>query len=344
MPEAMANGPGFRGYFWQFDAPVTALVWAQAGGLPGIAAFGLGDGTLALRDLAAPDQPGERFPAHDDALLCLGALPDGGLVSGGADGRLMLCRRDAEPRRLAEAPRKWIEHLAVSPQGDQIAYAIGKEAVLLKADGERIATLADHPSTLSGLAFNGRGKRLATAHYNGVSLWWVKSSEQKPKRLTWRGSHVGLSWSPDSRFIMTATQENELHGWRVEDFADMRMSGYPAKPRAMAWSHDSKWLATAGAEVAVCWECSGKGPMGSTPVEVNAGALITAVAFHPRHAILASGHADGALQLGRLGDQRSVKLENAGHAPIAALAWSPDGRFLFAGGEEGSAAILDFEI
>ncbi|MBX3454510.1 WD40 repeat domain-containing protein [Ferrovibrio sp.] len=340
MPEAATSGPGFRGFFWQFDAPVTAIAWA----VPDVAAFGLGDGSLALRDLAAPDRPAERFPAHADALLCLGVLKDGGLVSGGADGRLMLCRRDAEPKLLAEAPRKWIEHLAISADADLIAYAVGKEAVLLQPDGTRLAMLADHPSTLSGLAFNARGKRLATAHYNGVSLWWVKSSEQKPKRLNWRGSHVGLSWSPDSRFIMTATQENELHGWRVEDFADMRMSGYPSKPRAMAWSHDSKWLATAGAEVAVCWECAGKGPMGSTPVEMNAGAMVTAVAFHPRHAILASGHADGAVILGRLGDQRSVKLEQVGHQPIAALAWSPDGRFLMAGGEEGAAAILDFEV
>lgn len=334
-----AAGPGYRAFLWRYDAPVTGIA-----ALSGAIGFGLGDGSLALRETARPDLPAERQPVHEESLLALAAWPgSGGFLSGGLDGAVCLTRPGEAPRRLSARAGKWIERLAVSPDGAFAAYAAGKEVVVLDRAGAETASLRDHPSTVSGIAFNAKGKRLAVSHYGGVSLWWVKSAAQQPKRLSWAGSHVALSWSPDGRFIMTATQDCELHGWRADDFADMRMSGYPNKPKSLSWSHNSKFLASSGAEAAVCWDCSGKGPMGSRPLEINAGTIVTQVAFHPRHAILATGHADGSLMLGRLGDQRSLRLETVGPAAIAALAWSPDGRHLAAGAEDGAAAILDFE-
>src|SRR5690606_10007755 len=103
-----------------------------------------------------------------------------------------------------------------------------------------------------------------------------------------------------------------------------------------------RWLATSGADVVVVWDCKGKGPMGSRPEELNRGAPVTAVAFHPRHNVVVSGHADGLLQLGRLADNSSTMLEQVGSRPVTALSWSRDGRYLLAGGEDGAAGILDF--
>src|SRR3546814_1490600 len=94
----------------------------------------------------------------------------------------------------------------------------------------------------------------------------------------------------------------------------MRMSWYPAKPKSLSWSRDGRWLATSGAEVVVVWDCRGKGPMGSAPVELSRGAPVTSVAFHPRHGLVASGHADGQIRLGRLADQSSIDLERGGAA------------------------------
>ncbi|HEX6959025.1 MAG TPA: WD40 repeat domain-containing protein [Ferrovibrio sp.] len=346
MPEVSSAGAtqvGFRAYLWQFKSGVVAAAAAESAGVAG---FGLGDGSIALRVFAEPEAPStRRLIAHPDAaLLCLAASPDGkGFLSGGDDGKLMLTTVAGEGRELAAVPRKWIEHVAVADNGSAIAYSAGKRLGLLNGqDTTRIAVFEDHPSTVTGIAFNPKGKRLAAAHYGGVSLWWAKAEPQQAKRLAWKGSHVAVTWSPDGKFIMTATQENELHGWRLADSADMRMSGYPAKPKSFSWSRDGRWLATGGAEVAVVWDCKGKGPMGSVPVELNRGALVTHVAFHPRHGLLASGHADGWLRLGRLADRSGIELERIGNGPVTALCWSGDGRYLLAGSEDGAAAILDF--
>ena len=106
---------------------------------------------------------------------------------------------------------------------------------------ERLETF-DHANTVGGLAFDPKGRRIAAAHYGGISLWWAKLSTQEPKRLSWSGSHLNLTWSPDGKYIVTAMQENELHGWRVSDSADMRMSGYPTKVKSMSWLPKGRYL------------------------------------------------------------------------------------------------------
>lgn len=337
-PKSSERQIGFRAYLWQFKSGVVAT--AETGDTAG---YGLGDGSIALRPFEDPEaDTTRRLIAHPEAaLLCLAASPDGeGFISGGDDGKLMFTAVDGTGRELAAVPRKWIETLAVSEGG--IAYGAGKRVGLLTARGEPVAVFEDHPSTVSGIAFNPKGKRFAVSHYGGVSLWWAKAEAQPTKRLAWKSSHVAVTWSPDGKFVMTATQENEMHGWRLSDSADMRMSGYPNKPKSLSWSKDGRWLATSGAEVVVVWDCKGKGPMGTAPVELNRGAMVTAVAFHPKHGLVASGDVNGLLKLGRVNDETSIDLEQLGRAPVTALGWSADGRYLMAGAEDGSAGLLDF--
>jgi len=45
-------------------------------------------------------------------------------------------------------------------------------------------------------------------------------------------------------------QEAMLHGWRVADHKDMRMSGYGARVRSLEWTLGGKSLATIGLEPA----------------------------------------------------------------------------------------------
>jgi len=104
-------------------------------------------------------------------------------------------------------------------------------------------------------------------------------------------------------------QENMLHGWRIADKKNMRMTGYPAKSRSLDWSHDGAWLATSGADGCIVWPFSGKdGPMGQPPREcgVRPNVLVTRVAFHPKALIAAMGYDDGWILLVRLGDGAEI--------------------------------------
>jgi hypothetical protein len=123
----------------------------------------------------------------------------------------------------------------------------------------------------------------------------------------------------------------------------MRMSGYPAKSRSLAWSHDGQWLATSGAEAAIIWPFNSKeGPMGKQPRECGVRpAKVTRVAFHPGSYVLATGYEDGCILLIRLTDASELLVraprEDSG---ITAVTWDAKGRRLAFGCEDGQAGVL----
>ncbi|WP_051329453.1 WD40 repeat domain-containing protein [Geminicoccus roseus] len=333
----MAGPPRLPASIVATGAPVVAL--HQVGAM---VAAALGDGRIwwgEPDDIAS--QPVEPAVAHDGALLCAAVGPDGrSLLSGGDDGRLVRLQPGSEPEEVAKAPRRWIAALATDPQGGNIVFAAGKEARVLGKDGREKAVFADHPSTIADLALDAKGKRLAVAHYGGASIWWTELAKQEPKKLAWKGSHVRIRFDPTGRYLVTAMQENELHGWRLADGQDMRMSGYPSKPRALAFSPDGKKLATGGSDTLVVWDFTGKGPMGKAPDELGdyCQVPITALAFHPTLAIVAAGHADGSAKLLSFGSERTIPLDNPGADMVTSLVFSRDGRKLYAGTEDGGLA------
>ena len=144
-----------------------------------------------------------------------------------------------------------------------VAWSAGKQAFARPAKGDE--RMLEASSTVGGLAFAPKGFRLAIAHYNGVTLWFP-NAQTEPEKLEWKGSHLGVVWSPDGRFVVTSMQESTLHGWRLADRKDMRMSGYSARVRSLDWTVGGKWLATSGSEQLILWPFAGKdGPMGKSP-------------------------------------------------------------------------------
>jgi WD40 repeat protein len=330
-----------RGTRRELGAYVVAACFDRAGRQ---AAFGLGDGSvhLASQDSA---EDWQRVAAHDGAVLALAHdLGIAGFLSAGDDGVLARISAAGEASRLFSAGGKWLEQLAVfaEPRGGLIACSAGKQAHLFDASGAKVKTLS-HPSTVTGLAFDAKGKRLGASHYNGASLWFTASKSDNPRVLDWKGSHTGIAIHPAAEAVVTAMQENALHGWRLPDGQHMRMSGYPAKPESLGFTRSGKWLASGGADVIVLWPFFGGGPMGKPPVEVAKieAVLCTRVACHPKEEVVAAGYADGTVVVAQISTQRLVIIAEPCGQAISALAWSPDGGRLVFGTEAGTAAVVD---
>ncbi len=314
-----------------FDAFVVA-----AGFVGGTPTFALGDGSVRLFG-----EDAERIvPTHDGAVL-VAAMDHQRIVTGGDDGRVVAVARDGEPRLVAERPRKWIDEVALGPKG-AAAFAVGRQAVVVDGQGEE--RVFDHDRAVGGLAFAPKGLRLAVARYGGVTLWWA-GTDAAPTELAWKGAHIGVVFSPDGKHVVTTMQENALHGWRLADGQDMRMSGYPAKPRSLDWSVKGRHLASSGANAAILWPFHHKdGPMGRSPKQLGPReVLVTRVACHPREEVVAAGYQDGVMLLLQIEDGAETTLRNADGGPISALAWDKTGRRLAFGTEDGAAGWVDFD-
>ncbi|WP_332680667.1 WD40 repeat domain-containing protein [Bosea sp. (in: a-proteobacteria)] len=297
---------------------------------------------LALADgrvLRWRDGQTESLAVHRGGILS--ACSDGErLVSSGDDGRVVATGAEGEPSELAADPkRRWIDTVTLSASGS-IAWNTGR-TVHARDDKGKIKSL-DVASTPQGLVFAPKGYRLAIGQMNGVSLWYP-NTEAKPELLEWKGSHIDVAWSPDGRFVVSSMQENALHGWRLGDKpTHMRMTGYPAKPRSLSWSHDGLWLASSGADAAIVWPFQGEGPTGKAPRECGARhAKVTRVAFHPKALVLAVGYDDGCILMIRLVDASELLVRAAQRgSAITAFAWDKLGKRLAFGTEDGAAGVL----
>lgn len=312
-------------------APVTGAVVSV-----GVVFASYGDGAVRL---FRPGLPPQTVAAHDGAILSL-AADAAGAVTGGDDGRFVHIAPNGTTTNLAEHRGAWIDCVAAHASGLR-ACSVGKIAHVWRP-GSAKPDLLEHPSTVGGLAFDTRGGRLAVAHYGGATVWELAARRWKPTRLSWKGSHVGATFSPDGKYLVTAMQEDALHGWRLRDRADMAMSGYPAKVKSFAWVGDAPWLATSGADSAVCWPFDGKdGPMGRPPEETCFGAkrLCSAVTGLPGENLVIAGFRDGAVLAGRIGADGDAVVKGSGAAAVTALALTPEG-WLFIGCEDGLSLWL----
>jgi WD40 repeat protein len=314
----------------QAGAPVVAAYF-----LGETAVFVLGEESLLL---AGKDGAERRVAVHGGAILA--AACDGErVVTGGDDGKIAVTDAHGESITVAtDAKRRWIDQVAAGPSRT-IAWSAGKQAFVRTDKGpERTLEL---PSTPGGLAFMPKGLRLAVARYNGVTLWFP-NVETAPETLEWKGSHLGVTVSPDGKFLVTTMQEATLHGWRLADRKDMRMSGYASRVRSLGWTVGGKWLATSGSNQLILWPFASKdGPMGKTPrILAPLEAQAEVVACHPRQEIVAVGYGDGTVLIVRIEDGAEVLGKKAGAAPVTALAWSASGNALAFGTEDGEAGIL----
>ncbi len=318
-----------------FDAQITAIVFDAEG-----AVFALGDGSVRFED-------GAFSAAHDGAILCAVVHPSGnGVVTGGDDGRLIWHRR-ADAGVLATSARgQWIDAVDASAESGLIAFSAGKTLSVIDAKDAGFRRDFQHERTVSGVAFEPKGRRIATSTYGGAALWFARIAEQKPTFLKWAGSHTAVTFSPDGAFVVTAMQDAQLHGWRLKDQKNMRMGGYPSKVKSLAFLSGGVMLATSGANGAVIWPFSGAtGPMGKEAAEIgfDQSALVVRVAGTPKLPVLAAGLDDGRVWVADLKSGKMDTLKAEKGAAISALAITADGRRIAWGDEDGGAGVIEVE-
>ncbi len=283
------------------------------------------------------------LPVHDGLLAAKFSIDGYLLITGGEDGKVCSVSSNGDVQTLAEEKGWWIDKIASGPSG-AIAYGAGKKGVVLNANGEKKPFTCER--SIEGMAFAPKGMRLAIARYNGVDLNWVNTNNP-PQFLEWAGAHTDVIFSPDGKYVVSAMQENALHGWRIVDNKHMRMSGYPAKVKSLSFSAKGKWLASSGAPAAIVWPFSGKdGPMGKAPKELGAmggGLMVTYVTCHPEEEVVAIGYSDGMVLAVRIEDGKEAMLKRAGKSPISSLGWDKDGKRIAYGSEAGEAGIIDLK-
>jgi WD40 repeat protein len=329
-------------------ANVTAATMFGDGGR---VAFALGDGSVRLRDVSGsgglagrPVFGGTEVIAarHAGAATALERF-QGGFVSAGQDGRVVgYSDTAAGTRPLFDFGECWVDALAAHEPTGRIAAAADRRLVVIDRTGRLLLESSAFPSTIAGLSFAPEGHRIAAAHLDGVSIISIDRGERE-LQLAWKGSHIGVRWSPDGRYVVSATQERELHVWDLVTLGDLRLGGYPHKIHGLHWLTHGPFLVCTGADVITAWSFADAGPAGKPPIEIGYvyNAIVTAVAANPVRTLVAGGYSNGSLLVGGIAKGEALIARCQQGDAISALSWSPDGGRLVAGTAAGHAVVVD---
>lgn len=278
------------------------------------------DGSATLLDEGSP------------GVLELAWQPRGSLLAAsGQDGAVRLFAMDDAapvPRVLHRSPR-WPAGLAWRSDGQQLAFASGKEVLVFGADGGLLRTIAGHSVPLSHLGWRGRDELVAAG--NGA-LFVDRADSGAVEQFVLEGIPQTLSLSPDGRIAACGLADGTINFRYLNNRKRSRMSGYEGKVSLTGWSANSRYLASAssGASSVVVWDFGGKGPEGSEPLQLEAHEeRVEALAWQGTGALLATAGRDWRLVLWRPGPGSRKPLDiQLLDGPAGMMGWSPDGRRL----------------
>ena len=288
----------------------------------------------------------ERRGVHEGGVLAVAIHPSGtAFATAGQDSRVLIwSAADGQVSRAIDVGSGWVENVAWSPDGQWLAASCSRQVRAYGKDGAEVWRSDDHPSTVSAIAWSSVGE-LATACYGRVTFFDAPTGELLQK-LEWQGSLVSMVLSSDGDIVACGSQDNSVHFWHRSTEQDSMMSGYPAKPSALAFDDTGTLLATGGGEAVTVWSFQGSGPEGTRPgvLELHVQP-VTTLAFAPGAMRLASGGRDGAVVVWSL--QRDGEGGPIGTAVVAGavaeLYWRPDGRALAALDARGSVTVWRIE-
>lgn len=319
------------GTSWRVAARATAVAWD---GAAGVAWFGLDDGSVAIARTAWEGRPSvrprpgggaelvpasgpapsiARIQVHQGACLALAADPDGGFLSGGADGELARVAADGTIDTLARFEGVPAAPLAAGRGGWRVC-AAGSVLVRLGAGAKTL----ELPYPITALAVAPNGARVAIGQANGITLW---AGGDTPRALEADDAQTALIWHKDSRVLASATEAGDVLVWEVGGDRPRLLGDERESARCVGFLADGRVASSLGGAVQ-CWDLAS-----GMPERCGAGNRdrVVQLACHPRRALVAAGYGNGAVVICRPAHTEIVLVRGAGAGPIDALSWSPAG-------------------
>jgi WD40 repeat protein len=329
-------------------------VWSVAFSPDGqMLASGSFDQTIKLWDVNS-GQCLRTLSGHEHAIYAVAFSPQGDMIASSSDDRTVkLWDIDSGQYLKTLLHSHGIRSVAFSPDGQQLATGCADQTAKIwdVQTGQCLHTLSGHIYWVWSVAFSPDGKSLVSCSDDPQIRIWDAQTGQCLNTLSApiAGSR-SVAFSPDGQHIASGSTDRTIRIWEVSTGRCLTtLSGHTSWIWSVAFSPDGQQLASGGEDSMVKLWSLDQGKC----LRTLSGYCLTvwSVAFAPRWDLqqgnddfveyrLASSSDDGMVRLWNYSSGEYLNL--AGHTDIvAAVAYSPEGRFLASGGGIHSVRIWD---
>jgi WD40 repeat protein len=228
---------------------------------------------------------------------------------------------------------------AFSNDGRQLATASLDNTVKLwnVADGTPVGTLKGHGD---GVAFVGYLKdgRLVTASLDKTLKVWSPEGALKAT-LAGHADYLSCAAVPRSGTLCASGGfDKTVRVWDADAGGAVAvLTGHEAAVQAVTFSADAATIVSGGNDRSVrLWDIAAKK---GGAVLTGHNAVVEAVSCSPKDELIASGDAEGRIRLWKQNGESVANFESRSPR-IRSLAFSPDGRWLAAGGADGMVRLI----
>jgi WD40 repeat protein len=252
--------------------------------------------------------------------------------------------------------RDWIASVRFSPDGTKLAMSVNRDMYswlgLWEAESGAQLWRAEGPVT-GGLAFSPNGRTIAAAAGNGIRVLGVDSGAEQVKQDAPFGEATSLRFSPDGLRIASGDGFTTLRIWDAATGRCLEALGAPVCLGVVAFSPEPSGVALLRrVEDASLRDMLSGTKLSDLKMPVYRGLAIAVSGS----GTIAEGHALGADEAVaaniwpdryalhvRDGSGRELFRHGVGTMPPLAAAFTPDGRLLAIGGEDGVVRVFDID-
>ncbi len=247
--------------------------------------------------------------------------------------------------------RPFLPVLEWSPDSGRLVVVAGDEVVrVYDADsGKLVKALKGHTKRVVGAVWSPNSKQLASASDDKtIKVWDVGEGKELQTLSGLTGPGYAAVWSPDGKRLAAAGSNEALHVWEVETGKEVltqpQAAPFVLGGGRLAWTSDGKQITQANAMVFKAWDV-GTGTE-ARRLDKRPGSYLY-LSPDGRHLLVFGsgfpGQGSGVTLVDATTD-RPIQLFRGFINPesmtnVMALAWSPDGKRVAAGGSTGTIMV-----